>query len=261
VDVDRRRAELGVRHPLALDGPGTRRAYARCDDAARLAVGAAHQFLGLHGRHLDLQVDAVEQRSRQPSLVTRDQVGRAAALLRRASCGTEPAAGAGVHRRDELEAGRKRGLASGARNRDAAGLERLAQRLQRGARHLRGLVEEQYPAVSQRDLARPRWRAAAHQSRRAGAVVGAAERAHFPMGRIEGAAQTGERCAGQRLGLAHRRQQAGQALRQHRLAGAGRADHQEAVRPRGSNFERALGAGLATHGAKVAVGPLRRAVV
>ena len=43
----------------------------------------------------------------------------------------------------------------------------------------------------------------------------------------------------------HRRQQAGKPLRQHRLAGARRADHQQAVAAGGGDLERALGGGLA----------------
>ena len=46
----------------------------------------------------------------------------------------------------------------------------------------------------------------------------------------------------QRLGRIERRQEAGQACRQHRLAGAGRADHQQVVAAGGGDLERALGA-------------------
>ena len=49
----------------------------------------------------------------------------------------------------------------------------------------------------------------------------------------------------QRLGRFERRQDAGQPRRQHRLAGAGRADHQQIVAAGGGDFERAFGALLA----------------
>ena len=49
----------------------------------------------------------------------------------------------------------------------------------------------------------------------------------------------------EQLGRRQRRQDRGQPRRQHRLAGAGRADHQEVVAAGGGDFERALGALLA----------------
>ena len=51
----------------------------------------------------------------------------------------------------------------------------------------------------------------------------------------------------QRLARVQRRQQAGQALRQHRLARARRPDHQEVVAAGGGDLQRPLGALLALH--------------
>ena len=48
-----------------------------------------------------------------------------------------------------------------------------------------------------------------------------------------------------------RRQDAGEALGEHRLAGTGRADHQDVVDAGGGDFERAFGHGLAAHVAEV----------
>ncbi|MNT50589.1 hypothetical protein D3C72_1875150 [compost metagenome] len=73
----------------------------------------------------------------------------------------EVAARAGVHRRDELEAGGEVGVAGGAGDGDAAGFQRLAQDFQHSAVELRQFVEEQHAVVRQRDLARARVAAAA----------------------------------------------------------------------------------------------------
>ena len=67
------------------------------------------------------------------------------------------AAAAGIHRGDELEA---RGIAHmrvGAGDRDASGLDRLAQRLQGRALELRQLVEEEH-ALMREARSRPAWR-------------------------------------------------------------------------------------------------------
>ena len=60
--------------------PGRRATRSR-NVAARLAVGRGGELLGGDRRHLDLQVDAVEQRPADAALVARDRVGRAAAGL------------------------------------------------------------------------------------------------------------------------------------------------------------------------------------
>jgi hypothetical protein len=53
------------------------------------------------------------------------------------------------------------------------------------------------------------------------------------------------------LGRLKRREQGREPLRQHRLAGAWRPDHQEVMPPGGGHFERALGGLLAFDVAKV----------
>jgi hypothetical protein len=53
---------------------------------------------------------------------------------------TEIAAGAGVHRRDQLEARRKIGLSRRPRNGDVAGFQRFAQHFQHLARKFGQLV-------------------------------------------------------------------------------------------------------------------------
>ena len=99
--------------------------------------------------------------------------------------------------------------------------------------------------MRQRNLARPRMQAAAHQSRHAGGVV---RRPKWP--------PVGERAAFERagdgrhhgdfeeLGRRQRRQDGRQARRQHGFAGAGRAHHEKIMAAGRGHFERALGAFL-----------------
>jgi len=107
-----------------------------------------------------MEVDAVQQRARQPRLV----VFRAA---RRAGAGQfrEMAAAARVHRCDQLKSRRISSVPLGAGDGHAAGLERLPQRLEGSAVELRQLVEKQHALMGQRNLARPGARSAADESR------------------------------------------------------------------------------------------------
>jgi hypothetical protein len=75
----------------------------------------------------------------------------------------------------------------------------------------------------------------------------ASKRPLFPARRVEAADDAGHRRAGQRFGIVHRRQQTGQPLREHRFAGAGRADHQQTMAAGRGDLQRALGVGLAAH--------------
>ena len=154
---------------------------ARGSPAVDSPAGAVQQLLGRQRRHFHLQVDAIEQRAAQLALVARDLVGRAAAGLVR----PRPASrrGRGSSRRRTGSAPGNSRSARGARDRDVAGLQRLAQRFERGAREFRQLVEEQHAVVRQRDLARPRRRAAAHQRHRAGRVMRRCRSAASPSAR------------------------------------------------------------------------------
>jgi hypothetical protein len=206
--------------------------------------GRRREHVGRHRRHFDLQVDAVEQRAAQPASVASDLVRRAAAGRPRIA---EVAAGAGVHRRHELEAGRKVGPGAGARDGEPAGLERLPQCLEGGARELRKLVEEEHPVVRQRGLPGAWRRAAADERGRRGAVVRRPERAKAPARVVEGAGRAPDRRRLERGIVVEWRQQPGQASRQHRLAAARRAGHQQRVPAGGGDLEGALGRCLSLH--------------
>src|SRR3546814_2411326 len=59
-----------------------------------------------------------------------------------------------VHRRDQLHARGEGDVRIGARDTDHAGLQRLAQRIERAALEFGQFVEEQHPQMRQADLAR-----------------------------------------------------------------------------------------------------------
>ena len=115
-----------------------------------LAHGHAEQLLDAGPRHLEAQVEAVQQRSRDAP-----QVAEARRLAAAAGAGLAAgAARAGVHGGHQLEARRElhRGPRPG--HPHDAFLERLAEPVQDRGLELAELIQEQHPAVGQRDLAR-----------------------------------------------------------------------------------------------------------
>jgi hypothetical protein len=217
-------------------------ARARATRSATTALGspgadARREFGHRQRGHVDLDVDAIEQRPGQLAQIARRDVRCAAAASGRIAV---PAARAGVHRGDQLTGGGKIGLLRSARDRDAAAFERLAQHFQHVPVEFGQLVEKQHAQMGQRDLARLRRIAAADQRGGARRVVRRAERPPPPVrGREAEAARRQQRGGGQRLVVGQWGQQAGQPRCQHRLAGAGRTDHQHVVAARGGHFERA----------------------
>ena len=100
--------------------------------------------------------------------------------------------------------------------------------------------------MRERDLARPRAQSAADQRWHARRMVRAAERPHVgERAAFEHAGDRGDHRDFEQLRRRERRQDRGQPRREHRLAGAGRADHQEIVPAGRRDLERALGALLA----------------
>src|SRR6185295_9666660 len=105
---------------------------------------------------------------RQPEPVALDRAGATGALT---DAGAEPATRAGVGSGDEEEGGGEVEGAVDAVDGDSSILERLAQPLDRGARELGELIEEQHAVVGERDLAGARRRAAADQRGRRDRVM------------------------------------------------------------------------------------------
>src|SRR5687767_996649 len=97
-----------------------------------------------------MQIDTIQQRSRQPRSISLDLILRTRARARRMA---KIGAVAGVHRRDERESrwiGHDRRRAS---DHDAPVLQRLPERLERVARKLEQLVEKEDAVVSETHLA------------------------------------------------------------------------------------------------------------
>ncbi len=198
-----------------------------------------------------MQVDAVEQRPRQPALV----FGRAAqigpAFAGESGVAGAPAA-ARIHRRHQHETRRIGDAVIDARDRDLAGFQRLAQRVENLGGEFRHLVEEQDAVMRQRNFARPRPQAAADQRRHRRRVMRRPERPLVGQrAAFDHAGDRGDHRDFEQFGRRQRRQDRRQPCRQHRLAGAGRPDHHQVMAAGGGDFERALGALLALDVGKV----------
>ena len=93
-----------------------------------------------------VQVNPVQQRATQLALVAADLVRRAAT----GPCGAaQITAGAGVHGRDQLKAGREFSPTRGAGDGDAARLQRFAQGFERCTRKLGQFVQKQHAVMRQ----------------------------------------------------------------------------------------------------------------
>ena len=152
-------------------------------------------------------------------------------------------AATGGNRRHQHEARRIGDAVIGAGDGDLAGLQRLAQRIE----HLRGelgqLIEEQHAVMAQRNLTRPRPQTAADQrGHGSGMMRGTKRPAVGQRAAFNFPCDGSDHRHFQELGWRQRRQDRRQSRCQHRLAGAGRADHQQVVSTGGGDFERALGA-------------------
>ena len=155
-------------------------------------------------------------------------------------------AAAGIHRRDQHEARRIGDAVVGARDRDLAGLERLAQRVERRRLELRQFVEEQHAVMRERNLAGPGAQSAADQRGHRRGMMRRAERP--PVGEravLDLARDRRDHRHFEQLRGRQRRQDGRQTRGEHRLAGAGRTDHQQVMTAGGRDLERALGAFLA----------------
>jgi hypothetical protein len=128
----------------------------------------------------------------------------------------------------------------GARDRDAAGFQRLAQDFEHAALELGQFVEEQHAVMGQRDFAGA-WIAAAADQAGALAVWCGLRNGRRPQRRVEAAGRAGFARGGlQRLGFGHRRQQAGSAGRAS-ICPCRAADQQHRMLARRGDFHRAAG--------------------
>ena len=237
VDVGRRAGEAD-----GLAGAGGEDAGA--DDGGRLPRGGVGELGVGQGGDLEVEIDAVEQGAREAGQVAGALRGRAGAGLQ-----GRAAAAAGIGGGDELEAGGEAGGARGAGDDDAGVLERLPQGLQDALGELGQLVEEQHAVMGEADLAGMRNAAAADEAGLGRGVVRAAERPRGEQAllRRQQAGDAPDRGDLDGFLERERRQDGRQPPGQHRLAGAGRPDHQHVVRTGGGDLEGALGVRVAPH--------------
>ena len=193
-----------------------------------------------------MQVDAVQQRAGDPPPVLGDGAGGAGAFP-----GGVPqvAAFAGVHGRYQHEFAGVGGCPVYAAHGNGAVLQRLAQHLQRIAGKFRQFIQKQHAVVGKAHLAGAGERTAAHDGGGADTVVRAAERPR-PDQPLAAAQQPGNRVDGaglQRFFVGQRRQDTGQPLGQHALAGARRPHQQQIVPACGGDLQRAARLALAAH--------------
>jgi hypothetical protein len=230
------------------DGPRSARP-ARARGGGLAGVGRLQVGCWQDG-HFEEQVDAIEQRAGELVAIAGDLVGRAAAAPVRV---TVVAAGAGVHGRHQLEAGREFGPACGAGDGDVTALQGFAQGFEDTALELRQFIKEQHAVVGQADFAGARGPAsatrAAADAEWCGALMG-----ECPSVRVGSCPLPTARRRFQGL----RRhssggKQAGQALGEHGLASARRAEEQQGVLPAGGHFQGPAGLGLAFHVGQIGV--------
>src|SRR5262245_41379224 len=181
--------ELGVRDlgvgavavPVALRLTPPRLAHALAHLATRGRGGRRVELAPRDRPHLHLEVEAVEQRTRDPARVALGGEVVAAAVARAAPA---PAAGAGIGGGDELQLRREGAGHARSRDDDPPLLEDLAQGLEAAAVELGQLVEEEDAAVGERDLAGARGASPAQEPRSARGVMRGAERALPDDGRV-----------------------------------------------------------------------------
>ena len=230
----------------AFEAGHTRPGHATGHGGGGLPRRTGEELIGVRPTERYDQIEAVKQRSRDPTPVPGAGDGAAGA----GTLVDALPAWAGVHGGNQEERRGKGHGAAGAAHPDDPLLERLAQRLQSGHGELTEFVEEQDAVGGQAHLARAQRPAApAHQGDDGSLVVRHAE------GRALQELAVGEGTAGRRVDASHceglggreRREQAFQALGQHRLARSGRPDHQEVMATRRGNLDGPTAEGLASH--------------
>ena len=220
-----------------LDGAGLQNAFK--DRRGRFSRTATGEFLEGHCRRFDMDVDAIEERTGDAVAVALDLDTGAAALALRVAV---KSARAGIHRGDENKFGRKCHGSSRTGYGHLAILDWLAHDLERGAFEFRQFIEEEDAVVGNADLAR-RWVCGStEESDIADGVVRRAEGAFGNEGvrLVEQTTNAMDLGGFDRLIQSHRRNDRGNPLSQHALAGAGRADQQEIMSTGHGNLDGAL---------------------
>ena len=231
---------------ITLKLPITRLVDASADRGRGFARLGRLQFVVFQGRHFNVNVDAVEERSGQFRPVVLDLQRRAPAFM--VGIG-EIAAGAGVHGRGEHET---RGIGQGnlgPADRHKTVFQRLAQDLDDVLVEFGQFVEKEHAVVGERNLARFGYVTAADNAGVRNRMVGRAE----GTGRDQGFA--GRQGAGNRMDLGrfqrllhrHLGQDRDDATGEHGLARARWSDHQDVMAAGRGDLQGALGVVLALH--------------
>ena len=203
----------------------------------------AGEFVVRDGGDFDVDVDAVEQGA--------GKFGEVFVVhLRPAACGAfGVAAEGGVHGGDEHESGGEFNGAVDAGDGDLAAFEGLAQHLQDITAELGKLIEEEDSVVGHRAFTGAGDGAATDEGLGGCAVVRRADRPLVEEGYAVGEhAHRGIDTGGfKRFGTAEQRKDAGDALGEHRFAGAGGTDHQQIVGTGGGDGDGAFDGFLAAN--------------
>jgi hypothetical protein len=198
----------------------------------------------------NMDVDAIEQRTADLAYIALDHRWSAHAL---AGLVVEIAAGTGVHGGREHEAGRKGEGHGGARDGHHAVLEGLTKDLKDVAGEFGKLVEEEQTVVGERDFAGARDHAATDEAGVGDGVVWGSEGSvgNETLVAIEDAGNRVNLGGFQSLFKAQGRQDGGEALGEHGLAGAGRPNHEDIVATGSGDFQSTLRYMLAANVAEV----------
>ena len=200
----------------------------------------------MHRRDFHHDVNAVQQRPGDPAPVLVDRPLGAAAATGRIAV---PTTLAGVHGADQHEFRRIGHGAGDSGNGNFSILQRLAHHIQCILAELRQLIQEQHALVGHGDLAGPGIGTAARQARIGNGMVGRTERTAGDQRLL------GRQLAHDGIDPAdlqgflpgHVRQDRGQALGKHALAGARRADEQHIVAACGGHLQGTLDILLSQH--------------
>ncbi len=219
---------------------------------ARFSLGLAQKFVTGDGRHLDVQIDPVEEGP-----------GKAASISFGHLCGTATGldgvarvtARTGIHSGDQYQIGGKLQTLSDPGDENAPLFEGLPKRLQMATGELGQFVEEENAPMRESDLPGPDGASSAEQCRPRGGVMRGSKGAvcdertlaEQPCDAVDGG--TLEGFVQSQIG-----QDAWHSPGQHGLARAGRSDQQEVVSAGSGDFESALRRLLPTDLGQVAVG-------
>lgn len=155
---------LAIGVALTLNGPGLQHLVAqgaRCLHFFLLGEpscgsGLGQQQGGVHRCDIQMNVDAIEQRTTDFFEVALPGMSAAGALLSSFGIRCKAATWAGIHRCDELKIRWKNHSGPGSAHGYFPGLQGLPKNLQHVSRHFGQFVQEQDPCVRQADLSRSR---------------------------------------------------------------------------------------------------------